>query len=535
MDFLRTFNLRRTMQTQRADPRQVVNSAGGFTFEISDEQRLRRFLVLGVDGGTYYASAPELTQENAGFVVDLARRDPRLVIDTVLDVSLRGAAPKQNATLFTLAVVASVADDDGRAAALAVLPRVARTGTHLFLFATYAAQLRGWGRGLRRGVAGWYLDKTVDELALQVVKYRQREGWTHRDLLRLSHPATVEPDRAALFDWVVGRPPADGVELPRLVEGFRRAAVAAPEGAAALVRDYGLTWEMLPDEALGRPGTWAALLEQGMPQTALLRQLPRLTRLGLLAPGGEHLAAVVAQLTDPERLRQARVHPISLLVALRTYAAGRGLRGASEWEPVGPVVDALDAAYYAAYGLVEPTGRRTLLALDVSGSMSAQISGLPLTCREASVAIALVTASVETDWEIRGFTARDRNDWTSGALLTPVRVSPRQRLDDACRVVADLPFGRTDCALPMEWALEQRRSFDTFVVFTDNETYYGQIHPHQALRRYRQATGIPARLIVVSMTPTRFSIADPSDAGMLDVAGFDTSVPQLISDFSRGG
>jgi 60 kDa SS-A/Ro ribonucleoprotein len=36
------------------------------------------------------------------------------------------------------------------------------------------------------------------------------------------------------------------------------------------------------------------------------------------------------------------------------------------------------------------------------------------------------------------------------------------------------------------------------------------------------------------MTATRFTIADPSDAGMLDVAGFDVSVPQVVADFSRG-
>jgi 60 kDa SS-A/Ro ribonucleoprotein len=60
------------------------------------------------------------------------------------------------------------------------------------------------------------------------------------------------------------------------------------------------------------------------------------------------------------------------------------------------------------------------------------------------------------------------------------------------------------------------------------------IHPFQALKRYRERTGIDAKLIVVGMTSTGFSIADPSDPGMLDVAGFDSAVPNLISDFSRG-
>ena len=90
---------------------------------------------------------------------------------------------------------------------------------------------------------------------------------------------------------------------------------------------------------------------------------------------------------------------------------------------------------------------------------------------------------------------------------------PRQRLSDAIKAVSDLPFGGTDCALPTLYALDKKLSVDTFIVYTDNETWAGQIHPHEALRRYRERTGIDAKLIVVGMTATRFSIADPSVRG----------------------
>jgi 60 kDa SS-A/Ro ribonucleoprotein len=39
---------------------------------------------------------------------------------------------------------------------------------------------------------------------------------------------------------------------------------------------------------------------------------------------------------------------------------------------------------------------------------------------------------------------------------------------------------------------------------------------------------------VVGMTATEFTIADPSDAGMLDVVGFDAAAPAVMADFSRG-
>jgi len=70
-------------------------------------------------------------------------------------------------------------------------------------------------------------------------------------------------------------------------------------------------------------------------------------------------------------------------------------------------------------------------------------------------------------------------------------------------------------------------------VLTDSETWTGQVHPVQALRQYRDRSGIAAKLVVVGMVSNGFSIADPNDAGMLDVVGFDTATPSVISDFGR--
>src|SRR5204863_8891956 len=139
----------------------------------------------------------------------------------------------------------------------------------------------GWGRSLRRAVGRWYSAQPVDALAYQAVKYRQRLGVTHRDLLRLSHPARrvgsgnpeldVSDEHARLFEWIVRGGSADG--LPRLVEGFVRAQEAAsPRASASLVREFRLPREALNPEHLTSPEVWDALLED-MPMTALIRNL----------------------------------------------------------------------------------------------------------------------------------------------------------------------------------------------------------------------------------------------------------------------
>jgi 60 kDa SS-A/Ro ribonucleoprotein len=133
-----------------------------------------------------------------------------------------------------------------------------------------------------------------------------------------------------------------------------------------------------------------------------------------------------------------------------------------------------------------------------------------------------------------GWKSRTKRLWDAEQGLTPLAISPRQRLDDVVKTVSNLPFGGTDCALPMLYAQAQELEIDTFAIYTDSETWAGSIHPAQALLDYRQASGIAARLVVVGMVSNGFSIADPADPGMLDVVGFDTATPQLISDFAQG-
>jgi 60 kDa SS-A/Ro ribonucleoprotein len=514
-------------------PGTVPNAAGGHAFPVDDWARLDRFLILGSEGGSYYATERALTRDNAQAVLRAIASDGVRAVARIVEVSERGRAPKNEPALFALALAASAQDLATRRAALAALPRVARTGTQLFQFAEFVQGSRGWGRALRRAVGAWYLAQPVERLAYQLVKYRQRGGWSHRDLLRLAHPETAEPARVALLDFVCRG--TEGEALPSLVEAAA-ALGRAWDGAteAALIRAHDLPREAVPTELLNDPAVWEALLEH-MPLTALVRSLAKLTAVGVVQPLGDQLPLVLSALGDAERIARARLHPLAILLALRTYAQGRGDRGALQWEPVQPVIDALNAAFYIAFRAVEPTGKRLLLALDVSGSMAAgRVAGTALTPREASAAMALMTAATEANTHIVGFTAVGQGTaWGRRAELIRLPLSPSMRLDDAVRAVSDLPFGGTDCALPMLYALERRLPVDAFVVYTDSETWAGMIHPVQALRQYRERTGIAAKLVVVGLVSNGFSIADPNDAGMLDVVGFDTASPAVIADFIR--
>ena len=147
-----------------------------------------------------------------------------------------------------------------------------------------------------------------------------------------------------------------------------------------------------------------------------------------------------------------------------------------------------------------------------------------LTPRVASAALALVTAKTEKNYLIKGFSHE----------LVDLPITAKSGTLDAVNIISDIPFGRTDCALPMLDAIKNDYKVDNFIIYTDSEIWYGDIHPVQALKKYRDYSGINAKLIVVAMEANDFTIADPDDPGMLDVVGFDSAVPKLISDFSAG-
>jgi 60 kDa SS-A/Ro ribonucleoprotein len=551
MSYLKRLATRAVPQTEPLQG-QVPNSDVGYSWEVDDWARLHRFLVLGSEGGSYYASEWKLTRANARAVERCVASDGPRAVREIVATSHEGRAPKNAPAIFALALAAAAEDEATRKTALDALPQVCRTSTHLFEFATFVEGFRGWGRSLRRAVGAWYAAQSPNALAYQAVKYRRREGVTHRDLLRLAHPARrvsagnpklgLTPEHGRIFEWIVRGGETSG--LPGLVDGFVRVqAATSPSEVASLVRAHGLPREAVPSEHLTSPIVWEALLED-MPITALVRNLATMTRVGVVADGSAGTAEVVARLADVDRLRRARVHPIAVLAALRTYASGHGARGKGSWNPVAAVIDALDAAFYAAFASVEPAGTRVLLALDVSGSMEyGNVAGVPgLSPRDASAALALVTAATESRHEIvafyagkGGWKAGERREWYLGADgITPLAIGPRRRLDDVIRVVSGLPFGGTDCALPVLYAAARGIEVDTFVIYTDSETWAGDVHPARALQDYRRASGIDARLVVVGMVSNGFTIADPYDAGMLDVVGFDSATPQLVSDFARG-
>ncbi|EPB67179.1 TROVE domain protein [Ancylostoma ceylanicum] len=587
-------NLPRQMMKTRPD--EVRNTAGGFVFPVSDETRIRRFIILGTSGGTYYSSEKELTMDNVKALIDIIEKGRgSLILKEIYEISLAGRNPKQDPLLMALALCAryNVCDNAAKLreaekasealaaakhkylselhkSALGIVNDVCRIPTHLFAFVKYCEMVSqstqpeegkkstGWGRLMRQTIQDWYASKAPEQLAMHLTKYPQRGGWSHRDLFRLAHPTLKEKtsensilEYEQLYHFAVKGElktrkrnlPKEEADIAQPATKYSAVQMDVELGSRALklveavlalknekdegkiveaIKTHNLVREHIPTEMLNSVPVWQALLAK-MPMTAMIRNLGKMQSISAITP--ELRDNIIAKLTNEDELKRARIHPIQVLLAKTVYQAGHGDKGKLTWNVDEKIDKALEDAFYKSFVNAPPTNKRFCFAFDVSGSMCSNISGTMLSCRTASAALSLVSLKNEKDVECVGFCDKlvelpFRGDWTIAKI--------EEYMDG-------MEFGATDCALPMLWAKENNKKFDVFVVYTDCETWVGEVHPYEALRKYREASGITdAKLVVMGMTSTGFTIADPEDAGMMDIVGFDSAVPTLLADFVCG-
>ena len=260
-----------------------------------------------------------------------------------------------------------------------------------------------------------------------------------------------------------------------------------------------------------------------VPLNALVRNLGNLSKHGLIQ--GENEKFIVDQLTNAEAVKRSKLHPFNVLIASKQYSQGSGNKGSGSWRVNPNVVEALSETYHLAFQNVQPTGKNIVVGVDVSGSMSfTGITGTEsLKCVDAAAALGMAFVRSEENVSINAFSKK----------FVPLDITKETTLNEALKLCQSKNFGGTDACIPIRQCIESKNyDVDAFIVITDNETYGSNVA--SLLREYRELSGKNAKLIVIGLAASRFSIADPEDGGMLDIAGFDSGAIRLVSDFLRG-
>jgi 60 kDa SS-A/Ro ribonucleoprotein len=528
-------------QTLPENSSQVKNNAGGFVFEISDIDYVKRFLIIGIEGNNFYATESQLQYEASENLKRIVEEKGKEVVDLIVEVSDKGLAAKNDPALFLLALCAASKNKDTRKYALVNLWKVARIPTHLYHFMLFVKPLRGRGKLLDKALEKWFNNKTPKDLAFSLTKYESRDGFSARDVLRLAKPVPPTEGHKIVYNYATWteKKESSGKKLLinepyspeyREIVNFLKAVDNIKSGKikddrlVKLVKEYRFPMEIVPTEKR-TPKIYEAVLEHaGM--TWILRNLSNMSSANILDSDSSNAVKFICEkLNNEEEIKKARLHPINVLAALKIYSAGHGYKGKNTWVPSNKIIKVLENTFYKSFNYVEPTGKNYYIGLDCSGSMFGnKVFGMPfIDAATVGACIAMTVVKKEKNCVIKGFSDN----------MIEIELSPDDNLEKVIKKMSKVKWNTTDCALPMIDAKVYKDSFDVFIEITDNETYYGNVHPHVALKNYRKLKNTASKLIVLATTLSRFSIADPKDQGMLDIAGFSSDVPTIIANFSN--
>lgn len=497
-------------------------------YSITPLEQFKRFLVLGTENGTYYVNNIDLTKQTINCITSILDSENReLLLTIILEFEELNKCKKKDNLLFTLAHCCMYKTQepsflDFRRKAYSIALKICKIPTNLFLFINFCKVIHksnsGWNNLHKKHISSWYLNKTPEELVYLVTKYNNRNNYTHRDVLRLCHPKTDNQELNNIFKYLVNKL-TDYTVIDYINDYEKLKSTKEPETAIKLIEKRNFVREHVPTQLLNNKKIWKALLPK-MPLMAMLRNLNKMTNLNLFEEPSV-LQHVITVISNKDIRKKAKIHPMHLLITLKMYSSGNSRQ--LNWIPNQKIVDCLDTAFYDMFTEVTPTGKRIILCLDVSGSMT--YSGcfgtdaiMPI---EVETALSMIYLATEKNVDIMGFSKN----------FIPLDISPRRRLDDNLKSINNLPFSSTDISKPFTWALEQKKEYDAFIVITDNETNCNRINPIDAFKKYKNLMQLPeTKLIVLATSVSDFSIG-PTNKYILNVCGFDENVCTIMNDF----
>lgn len=526
------------------------NNCDKNVLKIDDLTQVKRFMIYGSESGTYYVTAQDLTLQNIKCLDRILWTDKRdKLLDIIRELENNNRCKNKDMIIYALAECCTwnlnyKESIKFRKKAYILMREICKIPTHLFLFIHFCKSISKiknnstcWNNLHKKAITEWYNDKKPKQLVYLITKYKNRNDYTHRDILRLCHIKAISDLQNDLYYWIVNgecefdnlKEDQEGLDILNWIKDYQiiqslSGNEESIDKAVILINRNKFVREHVPTGLLGSKKIWTALLSE-MPILAVLRNLNKMTSIGVFE-NHHNIMTVINLLGNDIARKKAKIHPMQVLITLKMYSKGCGDLGKLTWHPVTKIVDFLDELFYKMFDEIEPIGKKILIALDVSGSMT--FNGckgsnciMPL---EVGSAMAMIWKKNEEFADIMAFS----HDFV------PLNISPRRRLDDNLNSMRHLPFSSTDISRPFTWALENRKSYDAFIVITDNETNSNTIDPIVALNNYRQKMQLPAsKLVVLATTATSFSVADPNDSNCLDCCGFDANVPDIINDFIK--
>ena len=486
---------------KRAD---TWNQAGGKAYKLEDRAALAQLAMTGTLADAYYVDA----QAQLGELLDVARRvEPDFLAKAAIYTRRNGHMKDTPAVL--LAALASISPEHLSQA----FPRVIDNGRMLRNFVQIlrsgATGRRSLGTRPKKLVQAW-LNAASDE---QLLRASVGQSPSLADIIKMVHPKPASKSREAFYAWLIGRP-ADVRMLPQPVQeylAFRETAAGAP------VPD--VPFQMLTALPLNQR-QWTRVAERAGWQM-LRMNLNTFQRHGVFERASVR-RAIAQRLADRTAIAKARVFPYQLMAAWMNI---------DEKVP-SEIRDALAAAMEIAVENAPELGGQIVVCPDVSGSMTAPVTGRRKGSTSAMTYID-VAALVASAMLRRNPMARIMPFDTK---VHDVKITPRDRVVDNAKTLASFWGGGTACSAPLVKLNAEKTRVDMVILVSDNQSWVDQTNGG-GTRVMTEWVKIKrrnpdAKLVCLDIAPYANTPAHERP-DVLNIGGFSDVTFDLIADFAR--
>lgn len=481
------------------------NEAGGAAYQYTDRHLLAQFACTGCLNGTFYAAAGSQLETIANAAQNV---EPEFLAKVALYARKQAHMKDVPALLCAMLAARDVAVLDR------IFDEVIDTGKMLRNFVQIVRSgvvgRKSLGSRPKKLVQRWF-DARSDEA---VFRASVGSNPSLADVIKMVHPRPKTPSRNALYGYLLGRD-HDASALPALVLAHEQYK-ATRSGPTPDVPFQMLTALHLQTEQ------WAEIARRASWQMTRMN-LNTFARHGVFDVDGM-TELLAARLRDPALIAQSRVFPYQLLVAYHQ----------SSTKVPHDVREALQDAMEIAVRNVSAAAGKVYILLDVSGSMSAPVTGYrrgatsSVRCVDAAALMAATFLRHNPNAEVLPFDTEVRD----------ARVNPRDSIMTNARMLASLCGGGTDCSRPLQ-ALNARKAMGDLVIFvSDNESWVSRTYPQHGTDMMRewhvfQARNPAAKLVCLDMQPYATSQIK-AEVNVLNIGGFSDAVFTVIEQFATG-
>lgn len=391
----------------QTNTRKTVNKSGHVAYRMEDKEKLATMVLTTMFG------EPKSYGDNTSELVDLAERSDMEFV-AHLAVYARKEMHLRSVSHALTAIVANRGKEYTRWVVRGVVERPDDITEIL------ACYLNMYGKPVPNALKKALAEAICYFNEYQFAKYNGgNKQVKFRDVLRITHPKSSK-HQAEIFGKILN----DTLETP-------------------------YTWETQLSERGNNRKVWEELIENNaLGYMAMLRNMRN-----IITADPKNINKVYAKISDPEAVRKSKQLPFRFLSAYREiapYASSKAL-------------DAIEAAADVSVENMERIPGKTLIAIDVSGSMTQSVSQKSsVSCADIARMIGSMAAKICDDCEVYAF---DNN-------IRKVAISSHGGvISNAMRI--PVTGGGTNIRLPFDLITDNEKHFDRVILLSDNEINSG--------------------------------------------------------------